>query len=225
MDFKYLQDALNRTIRECRPGFGEEIVTSYVYDQSSRLVSLSEFSGDASNGFVAKKRVMFEYDELSNPVLNVRDSNLNNIVDFNGTDKISSNVVGFVKINGIWWHETRQYEYVEDNSSEFILVSITKDRISDLGNTYSTIIGNAVMISETKAVNVLDSTATEQTFMNRNTKTYLNIRTMPSSLWLNIRFYSNGLNTVNGSSTGIEEQLKYDALGRMVVQTDGRAIR
>ena len=231
---------------------GSILETSYAYSAAGQLLSSEEYTlsaeatprtpqtpreilaqSMASQGSLRslrsprenqtlRSRTLNLYDALGSLRVTAQDVNLNGVIDFAGPDIVSSNETSYVFLDSAWWRETSRYSFPDSGSAAPLRASTTRTRLSGLGVSETTELGSALLASETRAVDALGNVATQKTYRDRISHTSFTFSTSPDSA-LSAWSLSIGGHTVsNRTTTGILSSRDYDALGRVVTQTDGR---
>lgn len=207
-------DFLGRTVVQSRPGFGgSTLVTSNYYDSVGRLVSTLSLSTQSTRSTRLNSQLYF-YNELNERIATIDDRNFNEIIDWAGPDLISSNLTHYVKFNGDWWRETRQWSIHDDNSVESRLIGVQRSRITGLG------VDN--LASESVTINQRGNETLSRTFCNRDAAEEIVWTKYPTSTTPEVTISTNGLVYSSTSQTGVTTTFGYDALQRQIAQTDGR---
>ena len=207
-------DFLGRTVCELRPGFGGGmLVTSNIYDSASRLASTISLSTRSTCSTRLNSQLYF-YNELNERIATIDDRNFNEIIDWAGPDLISSNLTHYVKLNGDWWRETRQWSIHDDNSAEARLMNVSRSRITGLGVDS--------LASESVTINQRGNETLSRTFCNRDAAEEIAWTKYPTSTTPEVTISTNGLVYSSTSQTGVTTTFGYDALQRQIAQTDGR---
>ena len=216
-------DFLGRTISESRPGFGgSTIVTSNLYDTAGRLASTLSLSTRSTRSTRLNAR-LYLYDNLNDRVAAVDDRNFNSIIDWTGPDLVSSNLTHYVKLDGDWWRETRQWSIHEDNSAEARLLGFRRSRVTGLGrNALVATAPNAILASESVSVDQRGNATTNRLFRNRASAEEIAWTKYPTSTTPAVTVSTNSLVCSSTSQTGVTTTFEYDAFQREVSQTDGR---
>ena len=153
------EDALGRTVCETRPGFGGALlVTSNEYNTANQLIATRTYSSnsDPSNSnselqLVPLAFTLICYNSLGKRTLTISDMNLNHQIDWNDTDRIVSNDVRFVMLDGDWWRESSSWQTRQNDSPELTLMGRSRTRLTGLGNG---------LVSETRSFDPLGHTVT-----------------------------------------------------------------
>lgn len=209
-------DFLERPISESRPGFGgSTLVTSNLYDSVGRLASSESMTlGQGNIKLQTTNFKLFLYDELNERVATVDDRNFNSIIDLTGPDLISSNLTHYVKLDGDWWRETRQWSIHDDNSTEARLMAVRRSRVTGLG-------ANG-LASEYISIDQRGNATTNRVFRNRASAEDIAWVKYPTSTTPAVTVSTNGMMMSSTSQTGVTTTFAYDAFQREVSQTDGR---
>ena len=207
-------DFLGRTVVQSRPGFGgSTLVTSNYYDTAGNLVSTLSLSTRSTYSTRLNSQLYF-YNELNERIATIDDRNFNEIIDWTGSDLISSNLTHYVKLNGDWWRETRQWSIHDDNSAEARLMNVSRSRITGLG-------ANG-LASESISIDQRGNATTNRLFRNRVAAEDIAWVKYPTSTIPAVTVSTNGLMMSSTSQTGVTTTFAYDAFQREVSQTDGR---
>ena len=208
-------DFLGRTVAQSRPGFGgSTLVTSNYYDSVGRLISTLSLSTQSTRSTRLNSQLYF-YNELNERIATIDDRNFNETIDWTGPDLISSNLTHYVKLNGDWWRETRQWSIHDDDSAEARLMNVRRSRITGLG------VGN--LSSESVTINQRGNENLSRTFCNRGAAEEIAWTKYSTSTTPAVTISTNGLVYSSTSQTGVTTTFGYDALRRQIAQTDGRS--
>ena len=176
-----LTDPLGRTIREERPGYdGAILVTENSYAPSGQLLSSTQSTIIGSVPSVLSVD-LYSYDVLGEAVVSARDINLDGQIDYAGPDIVSSNATAYVQLGSAWWRESRQYAFPDTSSAAPLLVSTSRQRLSGLGGSASTVIGTATLVSESVSIDALGNASTRRSYLNRDTHATASVTTTPDS--------------------------------------------
>jgi len=212
-------DMLGRTIRTERPGFnGSTLITENEYNTKGQLISQSMVYGPES------KVSLFAYNALGQQILTAQDINTNGVIDLAGPDRVTSNATEFVQIDGDWFRESRSYTFPETNSATALLTSTQCQRLTGLGTplVVPPSGGSPLLVSETTSTDLLGNQTVQQTAIDRDNKTVVQVSTAPDSVNDQYQVTINGLATKSVSKTGLVMTYGYDALGRLISTTDPR---
>ena len=206
-------DFLGRTVAQSRPGFGgSTLVASNYYDTAGNLVSTLSLSTRSTCSTRLNSQLYF-YNELNERIATIDDRNFNEIIDWAGPDLISSNLTHYVKLNGDWWRETRQWSIHDDNSAEARLMNVSRSRITGLG------VDN--LASESVTIDQRGNETLSRTIRNRDAAEEIAWTKYPTSTTPEVTISTNGLVYSSTSQTGVITTSGYDALQRQIAQTDG----
>ena len=241
-----VSDALGRTIRELRPGFGGSILeTSYAYNAAGQLLSSEEYTLSAETTpraprtprevlalrslreinpqpGILRSRTLNLYDSLGALRVSASDVNLNGTIDFAGPDIVSSNETAFAFLDSAWWRESSRYSFPDTDSAAPLRVSTTRTRLSGLGVSETTELGAALLAAETRSVDALGNVSSRKSYRNRTAHTAFNFSTSAASTLSAWSLSIGGHSVSNRTATGILSSRVYDALGRVIATTDGR---
>ena len=128
-------DALGRTVCETRPGFrGALLVTSNEYNTANQLIATRTYVLNENSTPTPLTYTYFCYNSSGQRTLTVSDMNLNSQIDWSDTDRIVSNDVRHVLLDGDWWRETSAWEARADGSSALTRVGLTRTRHTGLAS-------------------------------------------------------------------------------------------
>ena len=183
------------------------------YDSADRLASTLSLSTRSTRSTRLNAR-LYLYDNLNDRVAAVDDRNFNSIIDWTGPDLVSSNSTHYVKLDGDWWRETRQWSIHDDNSTEARLMGVRLSRVTGLG-------ANG-LASEAISIDQRGNATTNRVFRNRVSAEEIAWVKYPTSTTPAVTVSTNGLVCSSTSQTGVTTTFAYDAFQREVSQTDGR---
>ena len=208
------EDALGRTVCETRPGFrGALLVTSNEYNTANQLVATRSYVLNENSTPTLLTYTYFCYNTLGERNLTVFDMNLNNQIDWNDTDRIVSNDVRFVMLEGDWWRESSTWQTRQNGSPELTLMGRNRTRLTGLGNG---------LVSETRSFDSLGNETITCSYRDRAIHTTTQTTQTPASSLAAETIARCGLTVSSRSTTGVTTTYSYDALGRQISQTDGR---
>lgn len=139
--------------------------------------------------------------------------NLNHQIDWSGPDRVVSNDVRHVLLDGDWWRESSTWQTRRNGSSELTRVGLTRTRLTGLGDG---------LVSETRSIDPLGNETVACSYLDRATHTTTRTATTPASTLPAETVARCGLTVSSRSATGVTTTYAYDALGRQIAQTDGR---
>ena len=183
------------------------------YDSAGRLASTLSLSARSTRSTRLNAR-LYLYDNLNDRVAAVDDRNFNSIIDWAGPDLISSNITHYVKLDGDWWRETRQWSIHDDDSAVSRLMGVRRSRVTGLG-------ANGIA-SETISIDQRGNATTNRLFRHRASAEQIAWLKNPTSTTPAVTVSTNGLVRSLTSQTGVTTTFAYDAFQREVSQTDGR---
>ena len=194
------------------------------FSECGWFVCLSVGIGTQANPVnpVILSKNLYSYDVLGEAVVTARDIDLDGQIDFDGPDVVSSNATEYVNLASAWWRESRQYAFPDTGSAAALLVSTSRQRLSGLGGTESTVIGASALVSESVSIDALGNASTRKSYLNRGAHAAASVTTTPDSTLPAYSISVGGLSLTNCTSSGIVSSREYDALGRVVASTDGR---
>jgi RHS repeat-associated protein len=213
-------DLLGRTIRTERPGYGgATLITENEYNTAGQLIRTGEksFAPGAQEPTLIRAS-LYEYDLLGAATLTAQDINLNGAIDLAGPDRVSSNATEFVQIDGDWFRESRSYTFPETNSAAALLTSTQRQRLTGLGTNSELGTLNSELIS----IDLRSNQTVQQTHIDRENKTVMQLVSTPTSINDQTQITKNGLLISQTSSTGQKNTYGYDALGRRIATTEPR---
>ena len=243
-----ISDALGRTARELRPGFGGAILaTENEYNAAGQLLSSEEYTLSAEmtprtprtpREFLAlrslreinsppgtlRSRTINLYDSLGSLRVSAQDVDLSGTIDLASPDIVSSNETSYAFLDSAWWRESSRYAFPDTESAEPLRVSTTRTRLSSLGVSETTELGTALLSSETRAVDALGNASSRKTYRNRANHASFNFSSSAASSLSAWNLSLGGHSVSNRTTTGILSSRDYDALGRVIATTDGRGI-
>lgn len=207
-------DFLGRTVAQSRPVFGgSTLVTSNYYDSVGRIISTLSLS-TRSTCSTRLNSQLYLYDIHNDLIATIDDRNFNNAIDWTGPDIISSNATRYVKLNGDWWKESRQWSIHDDDSAEARLMDVRRSRITGFGINE--------LVSESVTINQRGNETLSRTFCNRGAAEEIAWTKYSTSTTPEVTISTNGLVYSSTSQTGVTTTFGYDALQRQIAQTDGR---
>ena len=209
-------DALGRTLVEARPAFGGgEIVTSNRYDAAGRLVETAEWAAGA-----VLRRTLYAHDALGGRTVSAQDLDLDGRIGWTGSDRIASNAVRYVCIDGDWWREESSWSSGSDASDPTpVPAGSTRTRLTGLGASGP----HGTLVAETVAVDRRGNATVSRLW--RNGAVSVRETAVPGSSVSKLAVSVRGLAVTNHTSAGVVASTEYDALGRPVAQFDGRGNR
>ena len=148
--------------------------------------------------------------------------NLNGQIDWSGPDRVVSNDVRHVLLDGDWWRETSAWEARADGSSALSCVSATRTRLTGLGMADES---GGVLVAETQALDARGHATVARTRLDRTAHAVTRTTDVPGSSLAAVTVSRAGLVVSARSETGVTATYEYDALGRQVAQVDGRGGR
>ncbi len=216
------EDALGRTIATIRPGFnGALLVSSNEYNTANQLVATRTYVSHGDSALSPLDFTCFCYNSLVGRNLTVNDMNRNGQIDWNDTDRIVSNDVRFVSLDGAWWRETSTWQARQNGSSALTCVSLARDRLTGLG-----LAGTAgVLTAETRTFDVLGNETVMRTYRDRASRTTIRRADTSDSNIDEVETILSGQTVSLRSRTGEMTLFEYDALGREIARTDGHGNR
>ena len=231
-----VSDALGRTVRSVRPGFGGAIlVTETGYDGAGHRVSEEEWTVVGVTGLAAllsssslpagaslRSRTLVGYDSFGDAVLEVADADLDGAIGLAGPDVIVSNEVRFAAVGGAWWRESQRWSFPDAGSVAPFLVTTVRERLSGLGGQIATDAGTGLLLSERQTIDECGGTTRLLAIRDRESHVVFEAEEKPDSTVTAFAAIVADLPVWNRSSTGVLSTNAFDALGRVVSATDGR---
>ena len=232
-----VNDALDRTIRSVRPGFGGALlVTETGYDGAGRRVSDEEWTVSGTTGLAAllsssslpagaslRSRTFVAYDSFGDAVLQVADADLDDTIGLAGPDVVVSNEVRFAAAEGAWWPESRRWSFPDAGSAAPFLVSTVRERLSGLGGQIATDAGTGLLSAERLTTDECGGTTRLLAVRDREGHAVFEVEEKPDSAVAAFVATVADLPVRSRSSTGVLSTNAFDALGRVVSTTDGRS--
>ena len=209
-------DALGRTVAVARPAFGVgEIVTSNRYDAAGRLAETAEWAAGA-----VLHRTLRAHDAYGSCVIEARDLDLDGHIGWAGPDRIASNAVWYVCIEGNWWREESAWSSGPDASDPTpVPAGSTRTRLTGLGASGP----NGSLAAETVERDERGNETVSRTW--RRGAMSVRETLAPGVSLPAVEVAVRGLAATNASPSGAVVSYDYDALGRPVAQFDGRGNR
>ena len=208
----YTYDALGRTVCEARPGFrGALLVSSNEYNTANQLIATRTYVLNENSILMPLAYTYFCYNTLGERNVTVFDMNLNHQIDWSDTDRIVSNDVRFVLLQGDWWRESSSWQARQNGSPELTLMGRSRTRLTGLGNG---------LVSETRSFDPLGNETITCSYRDRATHTTIQTTQSPDSTIVAETIARCGLTVSSRSTTGVTMTYAYDALGRQVAVTD-----
>jgi len=212
---KTITDAVGKTLKVERPGFGGSVVLSsvYFYDATNRLWKTEQLEGT-----IVKTSSITVYDELGNAIRSGLDVDLDDSLSLASMDRISDSDTSYVSTNSTWYRVGTSTTYPKDNNAEALTVSVQKSRLTGLGGSGA----HGILTSESIGTDVFGNTTISQSWLNRGTKTITQIIDIPNSTQDQISTSVNGLLASVSSAASVVTQYGYDGLGRRTTVIDPR---
>ena len=216
-EYTLSDEATPRTPRTPR----EILAQSMASQGSLRSLRENQTPSMASQGSL-RARTLNLYDSLGALRVSALDVDYSGTIDFAGPDIVSSNETAFAFHDSAWWRESSRYSFPDTGSAEPLRVSTTRTRLSGLGVSETTKLGAAILASETRAVDTLGNASSQKSYRNRANHVSFNFSTSAASALSAWNLSIGGHSVSNRTVTGILSSRAYDALGRVIAQTDGR---
>ena len=212
---KTTTDMLGRIVKEEKPGFGGNLLTTtYEYNDKSQLVAVRQWSGDPPVTPIGVA-TLYEYDELGDQFRTAQDVNGNGAVDLAGPDRINETQTRIVTRSGERWHETVSKVYPAEGSAVPVAVSVQRNAMAGQGSGFSTLKSESVDVYGNK-------TATTQTVDPAQRIVTIH-QNPPDSTVDAITVIRNGLvHSARPSIWRDPTYFAYDGLGRQIMTTDPR---
>jgi RHS repeat-associated protein len=203
-------DALDRTVRTEKPGYGGAILTN-----ASFYNSLGQLIRSTSTG---APDTLYEYNDLGEQFRSGTDVNNNGRLDLAGPDRVSETYTGFeTDAAGALWQVSASILYADDNSATPTTNAIQKTRLTGLGTNEERGTKNQEQLSQ----DLLGNQTISRTYVNRDAKTVTQTTRYPDSTNAAISVAINGLAQYTISKTGVCTTNAYDALGRQILIATG----
>ena len=203
-------DALGRTLRVEKPGFGGgTVATVYEYNDKGQLAIVRTLADDDP----IQAAALYEYDELGRSIRTTLDANGNDSVDLAGPDRVNESEIHFVWTGGRWW-ETVTSKIYPGNDSTPVSVSTQWRKISGSGC--------ACTAQILKTVDAWGNPTTLSESIDSALKTVTATKDVPDSDADPVSVSVNGLLQSRADSDGRTTTYSYDALGRPTHAVDSR---
>jgi len=150
-------------------------------------------------------------------VLSAVDLNANGQIDL-ASDRVTRTETEYVKDNGVWHRESRQYVYPTQGSDTPKLVASQREQLTGLGGETN----DGTLVARTISIDVLENETVRETHVDRETKTRIERTILPTSNVAAEERYENGLLVASKSATGVERDREYDVIERLCSETDPR---
>ena len=217
-------DLFGRLTETRRSGFGGSVRHSRnVYDHFGRLAETEDGYTSAAPGFVSvvTSRRLSTFGEFGDLVLSAEDVNRNGQIDLAGPDVAISNVIGFAVASGSLWSTSETFVFPDEGSDRSVSTGRSQMRLTGLGVIEETeAIGNAILTSETIALDVLGNATKELQFVNRAMRKVLNTRQLPTSIVSRETVTESGTMVSSRSPENATTTHRCDALLRHVATVD-----
>ena len=217
-------DLFGRLAETRKPGFaGAVLYSRNIFDTFGNTVETEDGYTLAESGSatVATNRRLSIFDEFGDLVLSAEDVNRNDQIDLAGPDGVISNAVGYAVIDGSLWSTSESFVFPDDRSNRCVSAGRNQTRLTGLGATEETdVIGNAVLTSETVALDALGNATTERHLVNRQGQRVLNSRQIPTSTVSQDAVTQSGAMVSLRSTENVTTTNRYDALLRHVATVD-----
>ena len=206
-------DLLDRSVAAARPAFGGgEIVTSNRYDAAGRLAETAEWAAGA-----VLRRTLYAHDALGGRTVSAQDLDLDGRIGWAGRDRIASNAVRYVCIDGDWWREESSWSSGADASDPTpVPVGSTRTRLTGLGASGP----HGTLAAETVELDGRGNETVSRTW--RRGAVSVRETLAPGVSLPSVEVAVRGLAATNASPSGAVVSYDYDALGRPVAATDAR---
>jgi len=225
---KTTTDLPGKTVRIEKPGFGGILLTTkHTNNTKGQLVRTEQWVGDD-----LEDAQIMEYDSLGNLTRQGKDIDGNDSLTLASMDRITDSIRSYVKENADWYDERIQIIYPKDNSSEALTNSIYKTRLTGLDDcveqTFLSALSGQTGMSAPQVVSEMLSTdrfsneTVQRRFIDRDTKTSVQITDIPTSTQDVVQVSVNGLLQSATSAQSVVTEYSYDALERRIGTTDPR---
>lgn len=208
-----ITDWLGRSLAESRPAPGNGTFTkSYTYNSAGQLSKTSE-TGLADT--------LYTYNGMGELDLTGLDVNQNGTLDLAGPDRVSEVKTAVVQENGIWWKQTLNYVYNQDNGNTPLLQSESLERLVPYdyeGTSYD----DGIAKAEVDSYDLFRNLTVKTTVMNRPTATVTDTTTLPDSSVPEVAATYNGLKVSQQTAQNLTYYYQYDTLGRQTQAVDPR---
>ena len=219
------RDLFGRAVETRKPGFGGAVLHSRsTFNRFGRPAEIEESYtlADPSDSPVVTSRRLSTFDEFADLAISAEDVNRNGQIDLAESDVVVSNSVNYVIRDGFLWQESARFAFPDTNSAEPLRVFTSRVRLTNLGTTETTELGAANIVADTQTVDAFGNIASQRSFVDRSSSRFATFNDSAFSA-LSAWGLSVGNHSVsNRTATGILSSRKYDALDRVIAQTDGR---
>ena len=149
----------------------------------------------------------FCYNTLGQRNLSVEDMNLNNQIDWSDTDRIVSNDVRFVMLDGDWWRESSTWQTRQNGSPELTLMGRSRTRLTGLGRARTPSAPQGILTDETRSFDPLGNETIVCSYRDRATHTTAQTAQTPTSSLAAETIARCGLIVSSRSTTGVTVSL------------------
>ena len=218
-------DRFDRLAETHKPGFsGAVLHSSNAFDEFGNTVEIEDgyTSAAPDSAPVVTSRRLSTFNEFGDLAISAEDVNRNGQIDLAESDVVVSNSVNYVIRDGFLWQESARFAFPDTNSAELLRVFTSRVRLTNLGTTETTELGAANIVTDTQTVDAFGNIASQRSFVDRSSSRFATFNDSAFSA-LSAWDLSVGNHSVsNRTATGILSSRKYDALDRVIAQTDGR---
>lgn len=217
-------DRFSRVVETRKPGFGGSVLHSHnSFDAFGHIVEIEDgyTSATPSSAPVTTRHRLITFDKFGDLVLSAEDVNRNGRVDLFGPDMVVSNEVGYAVTDGSLWSTSESFVFPDDGSNRSVSAGLNQTRLTGLGATEEMdAIGNAVLTSETVALDALGNATTERRLVNRQAQRVLDSRQLPTSIISQQTITKSGAMVSSRSSENVTTTNRFDSLLRSVASVD-----
>jgi RHS repeat-associated protein len=198
---KTTTDLLGRTLRTDRPGFSVSSVP-FVATNSSFYNNCGQLIRTTSPG---QADTLYIYDSLG--------AQTRSGLDLSGPDRVSESRSWYeTDASNNYWQVSASILYPHDGSSAPVTNALQRTRLTGLGLNSEFGIQNSESISQ----DLLGNQTLQQTHIDRDTRTIVQVVTTPDSTNASTQVSINGLAQYSISKTGVLTTYTHDPLGRQI---------
>lgn len=210
---KVVKDMAGRIIRTEKPAFsGGVLITENTYDSGGLLTKVIESALTGSTTSTIST-VFYDYDAIGNRTLTALDLNGNEALDLDA-DRITLTENSYQQISNDWYRVTENRICPEDGSTNTLVTSTRKVRLTGLGSQSA--IGN--LQSEIITTDIYGNDTITRKYIERDAKTVTQITDVPTSTQDVVQVSVNGLLVSAQSASSADTLYSYDALERRTAQ-------
>ena len=198
-------DLLGRTLRVEKPGAGGMEISETRYDEKGR---------PASTTAPGRADTLTVYDAVGSPGRMGLDTDGNGILAPASRDRITESETSYVKTDGVWWQESVERVYAENDDDAPTRTATRRTRLTGLGP--------GGLTNESVAIDIHGNRTVQRTFVERENQTTIRSIDTPDAETDMQSVTFNGRLVSTTGKTGITTTFAYDAMGRRTGATDPR---